>query len=200
MLVALGLGNPGDIYDGTRHNIGKEVVLSLIEELGLRARPGKGLYSYASDPSRDLALVIPTTYVNTTGHAAIQALEQLGVAAADLLVVCDDLALPTGMLRIRKQGGDGGHNGLASIIYSLGSEAVPRLRIGIGPVPPGVSHSDFVLSRFGTAEQPLVEGSRATAREAVLLVASGGLDRAMNVFNRKAEGLQPGSIGDDQGN
>lgn len=187
MLVALGLGNPGDMYEGTRHNVGKEVVLSLIEELSLKPRPGKGRYSYACDRSRDLVLVVPTTYVNTSGEAASQVLGHLGAATHQLLVVCDDFALPVGMLRVRKQGSDGGHNGLASIIYNLGSEAFPRLRIGIGPVPPQVDPADFVLSDFETAELPLVETARREARDAVLMIASGGLDRAMNAYNRRVD-------------
>jgi PTH1 family peptidyl-tRNA hydrolase len=200
VLVALGLGNPGQVYEGTRHNVGKEVVLSLIEELGLRAKPGKGCYSYASDPSRDLVLVIPTTYMNASGQAAKQALEHLGAATQDLLVVCDDFALPAGMIRIRKQGGYGGHNGLASIIYDLNSEVFPRLRIGVGPVPGAVSPVDFVLSRFETADEPPLQRSRAEAREALLVIAASGLDRAMNAYNRKAEDSHPDSIPDEDGN
>lgn len=195
MLVAFGLGNPGEMYEGTRHNVGKQVVLSLISDLGLKPRPGKGRYSYASDASRDLVLVVPSTYMNTSGEAASQVLEHLGAATGDLLVVCDDFALPTGMVRIRKQGSDGGHNGLASIIYSLGSEAFPRLRIGIGPVRPGIDPANFVLSHFEAVELQSVETACRDACEAVLTIASGGLDRAMNAYNKRVEapGSDPGS-------
>lgn len=185
MLVVLGLGNPGNAYRGTRHNVGKEVVRSLVEELGLRARPGRGDYNYAKDPSRDLLLVVPTTYMNTSGRAAGQVLEHFGAAVADLLAVCDDFALPLGSLRIRKQGSDGGHNGLASIIGDLGSQDFPRLRVGIGPLPAGAVWSDFVLSRFEPSEEPPVAEALSAAREAVLAIAAVGVERAQNLYNAR---------------
>jgi PTH1 family peptidyl-tRNA hydrolase len=91
------------------------------------------------------------------------------------------------MLRVRMRGSDGGHNGLASIIYTLGSEDFPRLRIGIGPVPPQTDPADFVLSRFEAAELAAMEAARRDACEAVLTIASGGLDKAMNKYNRRVE-------------
>jgi PTH1 family peptidyl-tRNA hydrolase len=188
LLLVLGLGNPGDEYRGTRHNIGTEIVGSLIDHLRLRVKAGRGDYRYARVPSRDLLLAIPTTYVNTSGLAALQLLDHFGAATSDLLVVCDDFALPLGTLRIRKQGSDGGHNGLASIIYQLGSQEFARLRVGIGPLPEGMSSPDFVLSRFGPEEQDSIAEARAGAQEAVLAIASGGIDRAMNLYNVRQPG------------
>jgi PTH1 family peptidyl-tRNA hydrolase len=185
LLVVLGLGNPGDAYRGTRHNLGKEIVSSLTEELGLRARPGKGDYNYARDNSRDLLLVVPTIYMNINGRAAAQALEHFGALVTDLVAVCDDFALPLGSLRIRRQGSDGGHNGLASIIGDLGSQDFSRLRVGVGPVPAGALWTDFVLSRFERSEEAQVAEAVSTAREAVLAIAAVGVERAQNLYNAR---------------
>ncbi|MFH1313386.1 MAG: aminoacyl-tRNA hydrolase, partial [Candidatus Eisenbacteria bacterium] len=133
-----GLGNPGDRYRQSRHNLGKDVVSALAQELGLAVNAGAGEFFYSRDPSRDLCLVIPTTYVNTSGVSAYQAMEAFGAYPEDFLVVCDDFSLPLGAIRIRKSGSGGGHNGLASIIYQLATLDFPRLRLGVGPLPPGV--------------------------------------------------------------
>ena len=197
MFIALGLGNPGVKYDGTRHNVGKEVVGALIAERRLRLSAGRGCYQFARDPAGELVLAIPTTYVNTSGQAAREALEHFGAPVESLLVVCDDFALPLGAIRMRKQGSYGGHNGLASIIYDLGSQDFPRLRIGVGPLPDGVDAADFVLSRFGADEIPVVEEAKALAREAVLVAAEMGLDRAMTRYNRSEHGQGPDAPASD---
>lgn len=185
MVVVFGLGNPGARYDLTRHNIGKEVVEDLIRQEGLSPGPGRGRFLYACRPARDLCLVLPTTYVNLSGVSAVEALDFLGADPADLLVVFDDFSLPLGSIRIRKKGSDGGHNGLASIIYQTASEAFPRLRLGIGPLPQGVDPADFVLSGFEADEREKVRTLKEAAVEAVLAVASAGLDEAMNKYNKR---------------
>jgi PTH1 family peptidyl-tRNA hydrolase len=187
LLVALGLGNPGDRYRQTRHNLGQEVITSLIEELRLRPVEGKGQYYYAIDPAKDICLAVPTTYVNTSGISALQVIDHLGITSSDLLVVCDDFSLPLGAVRIRARGSDGGHNGLASIIFQLETQDIPRLRLGVGPVPQGVDPADFVLSCFRPQEGPVVKELKQIAAEAVLAVASDGIERAMNKYNRRAE-------------
>jgi PTH1 family peptidyl-tRNA hydrolase len=187
LLVAFGLGNPGDRYGRTRHNLGKEVVLGVARKLKLKVAAGKGEFLYSRDPSADLVLVIPTTYVNTSGVSASQTVEVFGVDLENFLVVCDDFSLPLGTIRLRKSGSDGGHNGLASIIFHLATQDFPRLRIGVGPLPPGVDAADFVLSRFEADEEEAVSEIMETACEAVLAVSRDGIDKAMNVYNRKAD-------------
>jgi len=200
LLVVLGLGNPGDLYRGTRHNLGKEIASSLAQELGLRARPGKGDYHFARDDSRDLLLVIPTIYMNVSGRAAAQALDHFGAAPGDLLVVCDDFALPLGALRIRRQGSDGGHNGLASVIAELGTQDIARLRVGVGPVPAGELWTDFVLSRFDRSQEARVAEAVSSAREAVLSIGAVGVERAQNLYNaRCSPGEPPGPAEKDSG-
>jgi PTH1 family peptidyl-tRNA hydrolase len=187
LLVVFGLGNPGDRYRRTRHNLGKEVVSSLVRGLGLAATAGRGEFYYSNDPSRDLCLVVPGTYVNTSGVSASQAVRALDADLENFLVVCDDFSLPLGTIRIRKSGSDGGHNGLASIIFHLGSQDFPRLRMGVGPLPPGVDAADFVLSRFEPDEEDTVANITEAAGEAVLAVGRDGIDRAMNTYNKKVD-------------
>lgn len=185
MAAVLGLGNPGDRYSHTRHNIGKNTVTRLIGSMDLRLKPGRGEFVFALDSESDLILAYNTTYINLSGVSAIDVLERFELAPEDLLVVCDDFNLPFGTLRIRRSGGDGGHNGLNSIIASLGTEEFPRLRIGIGPVPEGVDPADFVLAEFRAGEREHLDGVMAAAGEAVQTLYRDGLERAMNIFNKK---------------
>ena len=185
MLVVLGLGNPGDRYSGTRHNVGKNAVTALAGRLGLRFKPGAGEFLFAEDPSRSLILAVNTTYMNSSGVSAVHLMECFGTEAAGLLVVCDDFNIPFRTLRIRCRGSDGGHNGLGSIIYSMRSEDFPRLRLGIGPVPAGVDPADFVLGEFAEEEVPYLAAISEAAGEAVLLAAGEGVERAMNEYNNR---------------
>jgi PTH1 family peptidyl-tRNA hydrolase len=186
LVVVFGVGNPGDGYDLTRHNIGKEVVFLLARSLKLQVRPGKGEFVYARDPARELSLVVPTRYVNETGLSVVGALDFFGAGPERLVVVFDDFNLPLGSIRIRKKGGDGGHNGLSSIIYNLGTQDFPRLRLGIGSPPPDTDPADFVLSRFPPGEAKTVERLKKEAAEALLVITDRGLDRAMNEYNKRA--------------
>ncbi len=185
MPAVLGLGNPGDRYSHTRHNIGRDAVAGLIARLGAAVGPGRGEFVFARDPSRDLVMALNTTYMNASGVSAVDLLRYFEIEPADLLVVCDDFNLPFGTLRIRPGGGDGGHNGLGSIIASLGTREFPRLRIGIGPLPDGVDAADFVLSGFTADERERLDEIRAAAGEAMLAVFRDGLERAMSAHNRR---------------
>jgi PTH1 family peptidyl-tRNA hydrolase len=185
LAAVLGLGNPGVQYSGTRHNIGKNTVTGLIEKLNLSLEPGRGEFVFARDPVRDLILALNTTSMNLSGISAVDILEQFELAPEDLLVVSDDFSLPFGNIRIRRSGGDGGHNGLSSIIASLGTEEFPRLRIGVGRLPEGVDAADFVLSEFPRSQRECLDEIAGTACEALLAVFRDGLDRAMNTYNRK---------------
>lgn len=185
MAAVLGLGNPGDAYSGTRHNIGKNTVTDLIDKSGLRLEPGRGEFVFARDSSSNLILAFNTGYINMSGMSAVDILEHFELESEDLLVVCDDFNLPFGTLRIRRSGGDGGHNGLNSIIGALGSEEFPRLRIGIGPLPEGVDAEDFVLAEFGRSEAARLAEVREAAGYALLMVFRDGIERAMNAYNKK---------------
>ena len=119
--------------------------------------------------------------------SASEVVEAFDVGLDDFLVVCDDFSLPLGTIRIRKKGSDGGHNGLASIIFQLNSQDFPRLRIGVGPLPPETDPADFVLSRFRPDEEGIVEELKGAAGDAVLAICTHGIDKAMNTYNKRMD-------------
>ncbi len=188
MHVIIGLGNPGSEYDGTRHNIGFSVVNALSAIHKIKFREGRGDFLYASgwQQGEQFLLVKPMTYMNNSGIAVKEIVEQHGVSIKDLLVVVDDFQLPLGSLRIRLTGSDGGHNGLASIIYLLESDTFPRLRCGIrsDAMPKDKNKlRNFVLAQFDTSETEQVKKMIQNASDAVLTVMRQGLRQAMNEFN-----------------
>ena len=181
----VGLGNPGSKYEGTRHNIGFEVVDRLARG-GSGASFGRkfdGQVAEVEIEFRRVLLLKPETFMNLSGRSVRQAVQFYKLdPAADLLVVCDDLSLPLGKLRLRPGGSDGGQKGLRDIIAQLGAEQFARLRIGIGDRGP-IDASDFVLSRFRAAERPIIDDALIAATQAVAVWVAQGLAPAMNRFN-----------------
>lgn len=151
MKALVGLGNPGPIYSLTRHNMGHMLVELCAARRGVKFSPGKG--DFLAGTAGELWIVKTTCYMNISGVAVQQFLAQSNMAPSDILVAYDDAALPFGKLRLRPTGSPGGHHGMESVIYCLGTEDIPRLRMGIGPLPEGVSLRDFVLSRFSEEEE-----------------------------------------------
>jgi peptidyl-tRNA hydrolase, PTH1 family len=187
--LVVGLGNPGTKYQGTRHNVGFEVIDRLAQG-GARpsfARKFDGLIAEAEIDYRRVLLLKPETFMNLSGRSVGQALRFYKLTPADLLVVCDDLSLPLGKLRIRPSGSDGGQKGLRDIIAQLGTEQFARLRIGIGERGE-VDAADYVLSRFRTAERPIIDDALILATQAVAVWVTQGLDTAMNRFNAPGVG------------
>ena len=184
MWIVLGIGNPGEKYENTRHNVGFRVVDALCKKLGKKFRKmGFEFHGAEARLAGDEAVLIrPWTYVNGTGRVVPELQKRFGTVAGNLLVVCDDFALPLGAIRLRTKGSSGGHNGLKSIIGALGSEEFPRMRLGIGS-PRGTA-SDHVLARFKKGEHDDVEQVIATAVEAVECWAADGIDQTMTRFNR----------------
>jgi PTH1 family peptidyl-tRNA hydrolase len=184
MKLVVGLGNPGSKYEGTRHNIGFEVIDRLAEGgAGARfSRKFDGLLAEAEIDFRRVLLLKPETFMNLSGRSVAQALRFYKLELADLLVVCDDLSLPLGKLRIRGGGSDGGQKGLRDITAHLGTDAFARLRIGIGERGP-IDAVDFVLSRFRSAERPVIDDALILASQAVAVWVTQGLAPAMNRFN-----------------
>jgi len=188
MYLVIGLGNPGRQYEGTRHNLGFAIVDAVADVVRCEFRPGRGDYWAAtcSLNNRDVALLKPTTFMNDSGIAVVQALEHYQALPRELLVVSDDFQLPLGTLRLRPRGSDGGHNGMASIIYHLQSDEFARLRCGIGSAfMPGdkSSMTQFVLDRFQPEELPEVRALVLRARDACISVVSEGLGPTMSRFN-----------------
>ncbi|MFO7676121.1 MAG: aminoacyl-tRNA hydrolase [bacterium] len=180
-MTLFGLGNPGGRYAATRHNAGFMVLDELARRLRARFRAADGRDAVRADwRGRDLVLVKPTRFMNESG---LPVADQLRRRPDDFLVVCDDFALPLGRLRLRPQGSDGGHNGLASIIARLGTDRFPRLRVGIGTPPAGQDWASYVLEPFAPGEVEQVAGIIGRAADACLAVVEHGIERAMNRFN-----------------
>jgi PTH1 family peptidyl-tRNA hydrolase len=185
MKLIVGLGNPGRKYAATRHNVGFDVLAELSQRLASdkpKARFDGEMTEVVVDGQRVL-LLWPLTYMNNSGGCVQPARDFYKVANEDLLVVCDDVALPTGKLRLRAKGSSGGQKGLKDILQRLGSEDVPRLRIGIGALPPGWQMPDYVLSKFTKEEEPEVRDAVSKAADAALDWVRHGMATAMNKYN-----------------
>lgn len=188
MKLIAGLGNPGREYAATRHNIGFMVIDRLAHQLGVAVekKKFKALFGQGQVGTEKVLLVKPQTYMNLSGGAVSALLRWHKLGPADLVVVFDDMDLPPGKLRLRREGGAGGHKGMESIIMALGTEGFPRLRIGVGkPEIPGFDAAGYVLSRLSGEDARIFEESVDTAAEAIHCIVSGGLERAMNEYNRK---------------
>lgn len=190
MKLIVGLGNPGPAYDRTRHNVGFEVVDRLArrhvdpQRSAAKAR-FSGLLLEAEIGAERVLLLKPTTFMNRSGQSVAEAVRFHKLnPATELLVVVDDVALPCGSIRLRPDGGAGGHNGLADIGEKLGGFEWPRLRIGVD-APGSIPQADYVLGRFRPDQQPAVEQSIEDAVAASACWAKDGLETAMNRFNRR---------------
>jgi PTH1 family peptidyl-tRNA hydrolase len=196
--LVVGLGNPGTKYEGTRHNIGFMALEQMASREGFSFRQQSKLHGLVAEhgigESR-LRLLMPQTYMNDSGRSIRAALDWFGFTQEQLLVLVDDMDIPLGRLRLRGQGSAGGHNGLRSTIQHLGTQAFPRLRIGIGapadnPAERRVRTVSHVLGSFSRAEQPEVDAVLDGVLEAIQRIQRQGLDRAGNWIN----GFRPASV------
>lgn len=183
--LVIGLGNPGPQYRDTRHNVGFRVIEALARRWkvcpeGLRFQ---GLFATASLKSLRVGLLKPLTYMNLSGQSVREAVGRLRLRLERVLIVSDDTNLPLGKLRLRPKGSDGGHKGLRSVLQALGTQEVPRLRVGIGPPPQGVDLVAFVLSPFEPEEAPIIADAVERAAEAVQIWLTEGIEAAMQRFN-----------------
>lgn len=192
MRFVVGLGNPGPEYEHTRHNVGFDVVDHLARREGLLFEPAHSLerfdgptaFACARSFEPDALLVKPLTFMNRSGEVLPALLTWAGATPADLLIVVDDLDLPPAELRLRPGGGAGGHNGLQSILDTLGTDRVPRLRVGIGR--PRTDAARYVLERFAPEEREALARAVAEAAEASFAwLHSGDLDRLMSRFHSR---------------
>lgn len=182
--LILGLGNPGERYRNTRHNIGFATLRHLAQQYELTDRNEQVLYTWTGGIERFRPVVAcPKTYMNRSGLAARELLQRVGCLPQQMLVVVDDFNLPLGKLRIRRSGSDGGHNGLASITELVGTQDFPRLRIGIGPASEDASIVEFVLGEFGQSEREKLPKILDTAARAIVVTMNHGVPAAMEQFN-----------------
>ena len=190
MKLIVGLGNPGRRYAGTRHNVGYRVVAELAGRFGTTAAKKRfsGEVVEATLPGMSgvgekAMLLSPTTYMNRSGGSVQEARAFYKLPLEDILIVCDDMNLPLGKLRVRPGGSAGGQKGLADIINRLGDQAVPRLRIGIGSPPDNWEGADYVLSKFTRAETETVDDAIHHAAQAVIIWTRDGVEQCMNEVN-----------------
>ena len=186
MAMVVGLGNPGVKYEKTRHNIGFDCLNGVLAKMGSPSLQAKfeGQFAKGRIGQRDVCLVWPLTFMNCSGRCVAQFARFYKIETQNILVICDDLSLPLGKLRVRKSGSSGGQKGLNDIIQSLGTQEVPRLRIGIDPTPEYWETSDYVLSKFTATERAIVDDGLSKAVNAITCWLSDGIDVAMNGFNR----------------
>ena len=186
--LIVGLGNPGRQYDKTRHNAGFRAMEALSARLSCRIDRGKfqSLMGSCSYEGRKLILLLPQTYMNLSGSAVAQAARFYKLPPERVIILCDDVSLEPGRLRIRAEGSAGGHNGLKSIIAQLGNQNFPRVKIGVGSKPHAeYDLADWVLSTFSAQEEKALANVWDQAAQAAILIISQGVEKAANRFNGK---------------
>ena len=184
--LIVGLGNPGKEYDRTRHNCGFNAIDLLAKNLGCKIDKSKfyGLYGQVVYKGTKLFLLKPQTYMNLSGRSVLQMSAYYHIPPERIIVLFDDISLEPGRLRVRADGSAGGHNGIKSVIQELGSQAFPRVKIGVGAKPhPEQDLADWVLSTFTASEQKAVDASLKPAGDAALCIVEQGVPQAANRFN-----------------
>ena len=184
--VLVCLGNPGDQYENTRHNVGFMVADELAERANapIQKLKFKALTNTLTISGQKVLVMKPVTYMNLSGEAARPAADFYKIPADHVLVVSDDTALPIGKLRIRKGGSAGGHNGLKSLIQHLGTDQFPRVRVGVGEKPHAdYDMADWVLGKFVGEDKKAIDAAVKKAADAIECILKDGLDKGMNKFN-----------------
>jgi PTH1 family peptidyl-tRNA hydrolase len=186
MRLVVGLGNPGDKYASTRHNIGFWVVDRLADTSGVAVfeKKFKARVAKTRVAGQDCLLMKPETYMNLSGESVGPALGFYKASVEEMVVVHDDLDLDVGRIKLKRGGGHGGHNGLKSLVQHLPGNGFSRVRVGIGRPPPRWDTSAYVLGRFGSEDTEVVSRAVVEAAEAVEAILSEGIGRAMNRYNR----------------
>lgn len=186
MYLIAGLGNPGAKYDGTRHNMGFDVITELIDRHHIPSSgiSMKALYGKGRIEGQPCLLIKPLTYMNLSGEAVQQFVHYYRIdPESELIVIYDDIDLAPGQIRIRRKGSAGSHNGMKSVLSCLGTDVFTRIRVGIGAKPEGWDLADYVLSRPDTGDRELIDEAIARAADAAAMIVSGEPDKAMSIFN-----------------
>ncbi|MDO4549922.1 MAG: aminoacyl-tRNA hydrolase [Planctomycetia bacterium] len=185
MKLIVGLGNPGAKYNGTRHNVGYEI----LSELARRHASGRVKAKFQGEilegniTGHKVIFLSPITYMNLSGRSVRPCFDFYKILKSDLLILCDDVNLPVGKIRVRPGGSAGGQKGLADIIRQMGGDDIPRLRVGVGAPPAGWDLADFVLSKFSSKDRLLMDVAIMTAADAVETWVTAGIERCMDRYN-----------------
>jgi len=188
--IIVGLGNPGQKYEGTRHNVGYDIVEALAKKHNIKIKNLKhrSLMGKGSVNGYKVFLAKPLTYMNLSGESVCRIIDYYKAdEKTQLIIIADDISLPTGQIRLRKQGSDGGHKGLKSIIHHFGHNNFIRMKIGVGAKPVGHDLADHVLGNFIGSEATIIRECIANAVTAIETTLEDGIDTAMNKFNKKKE-------------
>ncbi len=187
MYIIIGLGNPTDKYQATRHNIGWDAITRLSDDyrIPLDSKKHKAICGTGYIEGQKVILAQPLTYMNLSGESVRELVDFYKVTPQEIIVIYDDISLDVGQLRIRKKGSAGGHNGIKSIISHLGTDEFLRIKIGVGDKPKDWDLADYVLSRFAKEEQAAIREALKDASDACRMMLTEGIEPAMNLYNRK---------------
>ncbi len=187
MYIIAGLGNPTREYEKTRHNVGFEVIDILADKLGISVseKRHKAYFGAGRIGSEKVLLSKPQTFMNLSGESIRSMSDFYKIDADHIIIICDDINLLEGQLRIRTRGSAGGHNGLKNIISHLGTQEFSRIRVGVGEKPKEMDLADYVLGRFPKEQEAMMDQAYNEAANAAILMVTDGADAAMNQFNRK---------------
>ena len=186
--LIVGLGNMGEKYAHTRHNAGFEVIDRLAARMNVTMKRRlllRGETAFWTEENRKIVLCKPTTFMNNSGECVTRLLKKYGHHPDRMIVICDDIDLPPGRVRVRKNGGPGTHNGMRSIISCISDTDFPRIRVGTGDRPAGQDLVEWVLGRYAPEEKEMMDRAFDRAAETALVWAREGIDAAMNQGNRK---------------
>jgi PTH1 family peptidyl-tRNA hydrolase len=185
LIVVIGLGNPGRKYAETRHNVGFWVVelLASKHKIKISKLKFKALYGEGVICGKRVLLVMPQTYMNLSGESVRDIISWYKISVKNIIIIYDDIDLPTGRIRVRPKGSAGTHNGMRSVIYQIMSDEFPRVRVGIDKPPEGWDLADYVLSKFSKEDKEKIAKAVVNAADAVETIIDLGVDQAMNKFN-----------------
>lgn len=185
MKIIVGLGNPGDRFAGTRHNVGFSTIVYLGDKYDIRftEKKHKAVFGKGIIEGEKVILAMPQTYMNSSGESVRELVDYYKCGLEDIIIIYDDIDLPLGKIRIRERGSAGGHNGMKDIVSHLGSQDFVRVRVGVGKKPDNMDLVDYVLSRFSKDELPLIRTGCEQARDAVSVILRDGAAAAMNLYN-----------------
>lgn len=189
MHIIIGLGNPTDKYQATRHNIGWDAITRIADDyrIPMNMKKHKAICGAGYIEGEKVILAQPLTFINLSGVSVRELVDFYKVSPEEIIVIYDDISLEVGQLRIRKKGSAGGHNGMKSIISHLGTEEFPRIKVGVGDKPKDWDLADYVLSRFKPEEQPTVRDALKDTSDACRMIILSGIEAAMNQYNKKKE-------------